>query len=562
MKKSNNIFTFTGSIIPMTERKYLFLSLLLLAVMNSCIPILEPVVLKALFRVIEVGDFSEVLTCCLITAAIVLFLIIVVYITLVYADLWASKVIYKGIGVTFSKLHSANYYDLRTKYSNGDMLNCINNGCSSTIVVWAMITNLFANIISILILGAVSVTITYYLLFLIGVVAFIDMLRSWLESKKYRSYESRLQTLYGRSETDIHTLVYQIEFLNMVGMRDYMECNYRQIREETWKINFSKALVTLFWDVANGILSLAFKVAAVLVTFYKSVVSMSNIGSLFVVFDNMRSQIGKVRGQIVDISTKFVPIRKYEELIGISQSDREYGQADCSKPLIQFDSVDLVLNQKDILKDISLKINQGEKVLLVGKNGCGKSTLIKLMLGLYEPTAGRVQIQGLCSSELSYEQRRKYISYIPSTEQIFSDTIVHNVLMGAEPAEDDNAELILKDLFVKDCDELVADKSATEMSGGQKQRVGIARGLIHGAEIVFADEPTASLDNLNGEKAMNMIVENASTLIAVTHNPQYVCLFDRVLVLSDGHIVADANPIDIQKNPFYKEWAGEQMAQA
>ena len=122
------------------------------------------------------------------------------------------------------------------------------------------------------------------------------------------------------------------------------------------------------------------------------------------------------------------------------------------------------------------------------------------MLGLYDPTAGRVQIQGFCSSELSYKQKRKYISYISSTEQIFSGTIVQNAFMGAELAEDDNAEWILKDLFVKDCDELVADKLATEMSGGQKQRIGIARGLIHRAEIVFTDEPTDSFDNLNGKK--------------------------------------------------------------
>lgn len=562
MKKSKNIFTLTKSIIPRTDRKYLFLALLLVAIMNSCIPILEPVVLKSLFRVLEIGDFSEVLTYSLITAAIVLFLIIVVYITLVYADLWSSKVVYKGIESTFSKLHSANYHALRTKYSHGDMLNCINNGCASMIVVWVMITNLFANIISILILGGVSVTITYYLLFLIFILTFIDMGRSWIEGKKYRNYESRLQSLYGRSETDIYTLVYQVEFLNMSGMRTYIEHNYRQIRDEMWRIKFSKVLFALFLDIANGILSLIFKVAALLVACYKSVVSMSNISSLFVVFDNMRSQIGKIRGQIVDISTQLVPIRKYDDLVGLSQSDRDHYNADYSEPLIQLDSVDLILNQKDILKEISFKINQGEKVLLVGKNGCGKSTLIKLMLGLYAPTTGHIQIRGISSSELSYEQRRQYISYIPSTEQIFSGTVVQNVLMGADPGEDDNAEWILKDLFARDSDDLIAGKSATEMSGGQKQRIGIARGVIHEAELVFADEPTASLDNLNGTNAMNLIIENASTLIAVTHDPQYVCLFDRVLVLNEGHIVADDNSIDIQKNPFYKEWAGERMMRA
>ena len=93
-------------------------------------------------------------------------------------------------------------------------------------------------------------------------------------------------------------------------------------------------------------------------------------------------------------------------------------------------------------------------------------------------------------------------------------------------------------------------------------KTAIARGVIHEAELVFADEPTASLDNLNGTNAMNLIIENASTLIAVTHDPQYVCLFDRVLVLNEGHIVADDNSIDIQKNPFYKEWAGERMMRA
>ncbi len=546
---------FTGEILPLKERGYLMLSLIFVAIMNGCIPLLQPVILKLLFDALEKGIFSEILFYSILTAVIVLAIIAIAYVTLVYADLWASNVIYRGIGETFIKIHDANDYILRSKYDSGNLLNCINAGCSSTIVIWVLITNFCADVFSILFLGGFSFTLTSVLLPLTGILVLIDFWQSWFKASRYRRYEEKLQNLYGNCETDVQMLIYKAEYLNMTETRKYMEDEYKKLREETWEINFKKILIDNILECGNSILTLLFKTCAVLMVCYKPIVTVGSISSLFSVFDTTRSQLGKLRGKIVDISTKFVPIQKYNELLDLSRI-RKVEETRNREPVISLENVNLSINNKPILSDISLDVYSGEKILLVGKNGSGKSTLVKMMLGLFLPDSGTVKIKGVDSSQLDYNQKRSCFSYIPSSEQIFSDTIEDNVLMGAEPEEDPLVNDILQGLFVQDQTVLDEEKYATELSGGQKQRVSVARGLIHDAEIVFADEPTASLDNYNGDKVMTLLKDTEATLIAVTHNPEYVRWFDKIIVLNEGRIVANGNPSEIRYDRYYRAWIG------
>lgn len=552
MKK---LVKFTGELLPLKDRGYLMLSLVCVAIMNGCIPLLQPVIMKLLFDALANGIFSEILFYSMITAVMVFAVIAIAYVTLVYADLWSSKVIYRGIGETFWKIHNADDHILKSNYDSGSLMNCINAGCANTIVIWVLITTFCADIFSVLFLGGFSFTLTSVLLPLTGILVLIDFWQSWFKASKYRRYEAKLQVLYGSCETDAHMLICNAEFLNMTGTRNYIEEEYKELRKETWEINFRKILIDNILECVNSILTLLFKNCAVLMVCYKPIVAIGSISALFSVFDTMRSQMGKLKGKIVDISTKFVPVEKYNELIEIARIPKEE-EIENGEPEISLENVNLSIHNKDILRDISLVVHSGEKILLVGKNGSGKSTLMKIMLGLFSPDSGTVRINGIDSSRLDYDHKRNYFSYIPSREQIFSGTIEENVSMGAELGED----FLLKDfsqkLFVQDHTVLDQEKSATELSGGQKQRVSVGRGLIHHGEIIFADEPTASLDHYNGNQVMSLLKDTDATLIAVTHNHEYVHFFDKIIVLDEGKIVAKGNPLEIKANLYYQAWIG------
>ncbi|MBE6049065.1 MAG: ABC transporter ATP-binding protein [Clostridium sp.] len=201
------------------------------------------------------------------------------------------------------------------------------------------------------------------------------------------------------------------------------------------------------------------------------------------------------------------------------------------------------------LNNVSLKINKGEFVAIIGPSGSGKSTLMHIVGGLDSPTLGSVSIEGQDISRLKDKQLSKYRNEkIGFVFQAFnlenSQTALENVMMPlifAGVSKKERKERALKALELVGLKELAKHKP-NEMSGGQRQRVSIARALVNNPEIVFADEPTGNLDSKSGENIMDLFKEiNAKgfTVIMVTHNPEEANKAKRVIKIKDGEIISD-----------------------
>lgn len=202
------------------------------------------------------------------------------------------------------------------------------------------------------------------------------------------------------------------------------------------------------------------------------------------------------------------------------------------------------------LDDVSLKINKGEFVAIVGPSGSGKSTLMHIVGGLDSPTNGHISIEGNDISKLKDKKLSKYRNEkIGFVFQAFnlenSQTALENVMMPlifAGVSKKERKERAKKALEIVGLSNLEKHKP-NEMSGGQRQRVSIARALVNNPQIVFADEPTGNLDSKSGESIMSLfheINDNGFTVIMVTHNPEEANRAKRVIEIKDGRIISDS----------------------
>lgn len=203
---------------------------------------------------------------------------------------------------------------------------------------------------------------------------------------------------------------------------------------------------------------------------------------------------------------------------------------------------------KQILKNISLKINKGEVLGVLGINGAGKTTFIKCINRIIEPDSGDIFIDGKSINSMTQKEIAKLIAYVPQYNNNFFDiNVLNTVMMGrilyANQNFSENDRKIVYDLLKKMDLEVFAFRSIREMSGGERQRVFIARALAQQPKIIILDEPTSSLDLHNQLFILNMIDELAKkeelTIIMIIHDLNLASMFcDKLLMLKDGSIFA------------------------
>lgn len=200
-----------------------------------------------------------------------------------------------------------------------------------------------------------------------------------------------------------------------------------------------------------------------------------------------------------------------------------------------------------VLKNISLKVSQGEFVSIMGPSGSGKSTLLYILGGLDTPTSGAVFLKGIDISKLGDENmsriRRQNIGFVFQFYNLIpnlnvEENIMLPLLLDGKKTRDYKKPLaeILEIVGLSDR----RKHTPRELSGGQQQRVAIARALIGRPQILFADEPTGNLDSRTGADIMNLLQEinqeSRQTIIMVTHSPEAAKSSSRIITVSDGMI--------------------------
>jgi len=262
-------------------------------------------------------------------------------------------------------------------------------------------------------------------------------------------------------------------------------------------------------------------------------------------------------GQVAGILTRFHQAKTSYEILDkvmAMETERPPGQRFLHraklKGAISFRNVSLTYpNQKlPAVSELNFHIEPGEKVGLIGRIGSGKTTIEKLILGLYEPQEGAVLVDGTDIRQLDPADLRRSIGCVPQDVFLFHGTVRENITMGA-PFADDAA--ILRAAQIAGVDAFVSrhpmgyDMNVGErgemLSGGQRQAIAVARALLLDPPILILDEPTSAMDNGSEARLKARLAEEMAgrTMLLVTHRASLLSLVSRVLVMDNGRVVAD-----------------------
>jgi len=236
---------------------------------------------------------------------------------------------------------------------------------------------------------------------------------------------------------------------------------------------------------------------------------------------------------------------------------------------IKFENVSFMYGEglRPVLKNINLTIEPGQTVAIVGPTGCGKSTLTKLVLRLYEPTEGRITIDDIDVRNFDLEELRKNIGRIEQDIYLFPRSIKENIAFGRPDATDLEiqrvAELAQVDSYVKNLpqgyDTKVGERG-TRLSGGQRQRIAIARVFLTNPKILILDDSTSAIDSETEARMLNAIetLLKGRTTMMITHRLHTIRNSDKVVVLKEGKIVAEGpHDILIQTSVDYRRVFGK-----
>ena len=302
-------------------------------------------------------------------------------------------------------------------------------------------------------------------------------------------------------------------------------------------------------------------------------------GGMYLVFDG-RTTIGSVTAIVQLVNFVVMPLNE----IGMGISKLREGQVTLNSfevkdavelqtgkrkeyfdDVISFSNIDFSYPnaEEKIFNNLSLDIQKGEKIAIVGMSGSGKSTLLNLLLRFYDVTSGNISIDNQDLQDISSESLYNLITVVQQDVYIFDDTLSANITLNQPFSEDDIKQAVqqsgLENYILENGLGLqtLCGENGANLSGGQKQRLSIARALIRKTPILLLDEATSSLDNQVTTEIENSILKIRDlTTLVVTHklNETLLKKYDRILFMKDGDIVEDGSFDDLiyREGEFYK----------
>ncbi len=212
-------------------------------------------------------------------------------------------------------------------------------------------------------------------------------------------------------------------------------------------------------------------------------------------------------------------------------------------PSISIQNVSFGYDETPVIKQLSLTVDAGSKVAILGKTGCGKSTLAQLLTRIWDVDSGHIRLDNNDITLLSEPQLRSIFSVVSQRVDILNDTLAANLRLASPNASDDELKAVLMDVGLKS---LLQDQGLGQwlgdggrvLSGGEKRRISIARAILHNAPILLLDEPTEGLDKTTEQEILALLMAHAAhkTLIFITHRLSHLDEMDKIVILEQGEI--------------------------
>lgn len=391
---------------------------------------------------------------------------------------------------------------------------------------------------------------------LIGI-ALVLLYTAGVQHKMHQLSEQSMQASAQRNAVLVESLV-GLETLKTLGAEGRMQ----SLWEKTTLLlsRTSVKMRMLSGSVTSGTLWIqqAVAVAIIILGVYLIIDAQLSQGALIAAYmlsSRVMAPVGQAAALLMQYHQAATALETLETVMQ-KPMERPPGTSWISRPRLQggieFNEVSFRYpnDERDVLRDVSFKINPGEHVAILGRNGSGKTTLEKLVAGLYSPAKGAVLIDGIDARQLDPAELRRNIGYVSQDVHLFYGSLRDNIVMGAPQVDDAR---VLEAVRLSGLAEFVQTHPAglampvgergELLSGGQRQGVTIARAMLNDPSILLFDEPTGAMDHASEELFKRNIREYApgKTLLVITHRTSLLELVDRIIVIDAGKIVADGS---------------------
>ncbi len=550
-----------------------FIAMISVGVYSSLHSVFQPYVLKILIDRASKADGSNFLSLCLIPG------IILILMSLVITVLWRfyNYVVLKSL----SKM-KADIISMATKHLRGQAYSFFQDNLSGSIS--AKIQDLTSNIqefintifnisrqaLTILLsIGMTAVVSVYFsLVFFLVSIAFLIIAKYCSDSiKPYAmNYAQSRANNSGNIVDCFSNVLSMLLFVREDYESQYLDKLTHDVVQKDQAMQFKNmknafTLSGFAWVLEAASISLLLFLGS------RNLITIGDFALIFILSITVIDQMWNLTSSLLSVG----------ETIGVCQNALttiftehrqpnrpEAAHLKIDKGEIVFDNITFGYpNNNPIFKNLSLTIQGGNRIGLVGYSGAGKSTFVSLITGLFDLLDGDIVIDGQSIRNISKQSLRNYISFIPQSPDLFHRTIFENIQYGKTDSSYEEVLMAAKKSFFHEFIEnlpngyntVVGEKGA-KLSGGQKQRIVIARAILKDAPILILDEATSSLDTLT-EQYIQSSLKTAmgnKTAIVIAHRLSTVMSMDTILVLHHGQIIESGTHEElIQANGYYKQ---------
>ncbi len=474
--------------------------------------------------------------------------------------------------------HNLLYADLSCIHARkeGELVNGIITECSRVQVAFMNAVYVLAHVVSIAMYLAMALMLSWPLVLaalgLVGIAA--------LGLKR----ELRKAALYGHMLTEANMQVQHTALEHLGGMRAIRAFNLEEYSHGVFRAQASE-LPRLRAAIARSRARLvtifeAIIMACLMVIVYFSVtwarMSIPVLLTFVFILFRLYPKIGgmnKALHQAISTAPGAVAVAR------LIQATRSPSIRSGQKPFrqlregVRFERVSFSYDGKgQVLRDVSFTIGRGQMVAIVGASGGGKSTLVNLLMRFYDPTSGRVLVDGTDLRELDLADWRRAVALVDQDVFLFNDTIRNNIAVGKPGASEAEIVAAARRAYAHDFimelpqgyDTLIGDRGV-RLSGGQRQRIALARALVREPQVLILDEATSELDSRSEQLIRQAVEEYARerTIFAIAHRLSTIRHADKILVLEGGRIVEEGDHKSLLQNgQHYAEFLRLQEAPA
>ncbi len=544
---NNKILKFFMPYIPK-----LFPIFLINAIAASAMALLIPWIMKIMIDEVFPQKNIQLLFRLIITLTITrLISAVLLSVTLLLREALILKITNILRGNITNKLNSLSLSVLN-KEKTGNIMNTISDDCPSFVAIISIIQDLFFIFILFISQIAVVSIIAPKLLFIAIPILFLFPVLNLFTSRKFRDLEYNYRNSYGRLNNFIHEIIggiKEIKSFNRQSWQNAVLHNYFTQLENIYLKYFKSFTISFFSNDLLRLLTdiLIYSAAGLLViksnyTAGSAIAAATYINSLITPVSSFGESIGAIRSKLAAWdrvnAVLELPSDEYENK-GDNQFPSVFEKLEFKDVLFSY------TESESVLKNITLEIKKNSFISIAGLSGCGKSTIINLILKLLKPDKGQILINNESISEIKTISLRDNIAVVFQDPFLFDDTIIENLKFGNPDASLDDIISCAKKAHIHEFISSLSDKYETTigergvfLSGGQKQRLGIARALIKNPQILILDEATSWLDFKLEDSMIDLITElkQSMTIICVSHRINSVKQSDTIIFLNEGKI--------------------------